>query len=136
MAAARAWVEGWTTGWREHDVDRIVALYAGDAAHYSAPFREPKHGPEGVRDYVEWAFAEEEEVEPRFGEPVVAGDRAAVEWWTVIAYQGREQTLAGISVIRFGEQGRVLEQRDYWHMEDGRKQAMPGWGFLGAERSP
>jgi ketosteroid isomerase-like protein len=129
MAAARAWIDGWMIGWREHEVDRIVALYADEATHYSAPFREPTHGPRGVREYVEWAFAEEDEVEPRFGEPVVADDCAAVEWWTLIRYQGKEQTLAGVSLIRFGQHGRVVEQRDYWHVEDGRKHAVPGWGF-------
>ena len=134
-SAARAWVESWTVGWREHDVDRIVALYADSATHYSAPFRDPKHGPDGVREYVEWAFAEEDDVEPRFAEPLISGDRAAVEWWTVITYQGRERTLAGVSLMRFGEDGRVVQQRDYWHIEDGRRQAMPGWGFLEAERA-
>ena len=128
-SAARAWIEAWTTGWREHDADRIVALYGAEARHLSAPFREAKQGPVGVREYVEWAFAEEDEVEPRFGEPLVAGNRAAVEWWAVITYEGRRQTLAGASVIEFGPDGRVVEQRDYWHMEDGRKEPAAGWGF-------
>jgi ketosteroid isomerase-like protein len=122
-------VEAWTTGWVEHDAERIVGLYADHAVFVSAPFRGPKHGPDGVREYVEWAFSEEDTVEARFGEPVVAGDRAAVEYWAVITYRGREQTLAGTALIRFNEDGRVVEQRDYWHMEDGRKYPAPGWGF-------
>lgn len=128
-SAAKAWVEAWTSGWREHDVERIVSLYANNATHYSAPFREPKHGPEGVREYVEWAFTEEDEVEPRFGEPVVSGNRVAVEYWAVITFQGKEQTLAGTALIRFDQDGKVVEQRDYWHIEESRKDTPVGWGF-------
>ena len=128
-SAAKAWVEAWTAGWLEHDADRIVALYADDAVFVSAPFREPLHGPEGVREYVDWAFSEEDAVEAWFGEPVAAGDRAAVEYRAVITYQGREQTLAGTALIRFAADGRVVEQRDYWHMEDGRLDPAPRVGF-------
>ena len=30
-------------------------------------------------------------------------------------------------MIRFAPDGRVAEQRDYWAMEDGRREAPPGW---------
>ena len=51
----------------------------------------------------------------RFGEPVVAGDRAAVDWWGVItANDGSVETVAGTSLLRFGADGRVVEQRDAW----------------------
>jgi hypothetical protein len=30
-------------------------------------------------------------------------------------------------VIRFGADGRVVEHRDYWAMEDGRREPPPGW---------
>lgn len=127
-AAAKRWIDAWSTGWKEHDVDRIVALYADDAVFVSAPFREPKLGPDGVREYVEWAFSEEDKVECWFGEPVVGTERVAVEYWAVITYQGKEQTLSGVGLIRFGEDGRVREQRDHWHMEDGRRELPSGWG--------
>ena len=55
-----------------------------------------------------------------FREPVVAGDRAAVEYWAVLSAGGDEETLAGIALVRFG-QAAVLEQRDYWSMEPGRR---------------
>ena len=34
--------------------------------------------------YVKWAFTDQAEAECRFGEPVVQGDRAAVDWWGAI----------------------------------------------------
>lgn len=128
LAAAHAWIQGWRSGWPAHDADPIAALYADDARFVSAPFREPKIGPDGVREYAEWAFAEEDAVECSFGEPAVSGDRATVEYRAVITYQGKEQTLAGVALLRFDDDGRVREQRDYWAMEDGRREPPEGWG--------
>ena len=120
-SAARAWVDGWMRAWPAHDVEGIVVLYAEDAFYLSHPFREPHLGRTGVMDYVRSAFAEEDDVECWFGEPVVSGDRAAVEYRAVITYRGREQTLAGTTLLRFAPDGRVVEHRDYWAMEEGRR---------------
>jgi ketosteroid isomerase-like protein len=117
-AAARAWVEGWTAGWQNADADAIGALYTEEAVYRSHPFREPERS---ARDYALRAFADEELVECRYGEPIVDGDRAAVEYWAVLSADGEEETLAGIAVLRFGDDGRVVEQRDYWSMEPGRR---------------
>jgi ketosteroid isomerase-like protein len=116
-AAARAWVEGWTRGWEAGDADAIGALYADGAVFRSHPFREPE---KSGRDYALRAFQDEDLVECRFGDPVVAGERAAVEYWALLAADGEEETLAGIALIRFGPNGLVVEQRDYWAMQPGR----------------
>jgi ketosteroid isomerase-like protein len=118
-AAARAWVEGWTQGWQKGDADAIGALYADDAVFRSHPFREPERS---ARDYALRAFADEDLIESRFGEPVVDGDRAAVEYWALLSAEGGVETLAGIAVLRFGEDGHVVEQRDYWSMQPGRSE--------------
>jgi hypothetical protein len=83
-----------------------------------------------VREYVEWAFADEARAETWFGEPVVAGDRAAGEWWAVSEEKesGRIVTLAGASLIRFGADGLVREQDDYWNEEEGRREPPGGFG--------
>ena len=114
--AARRWADVWARGWREHDVDAIAALYAPGAVHHSAPFREAGN----PREYVEWAFSDEERADVWFGEPVVAGDRAAVSWWAVSTTSGGVESLAGVSMLRFRADGLVTEQLDYWNMEPGR----------------
>ena len=118
-AAARAWVEGWTAGWQNADPEPIAALYAEDAVFRSHPFREPERS---ARDYALRAFADEELVECRFGEPLVGGDRAAVEYWAILRVDGEQETLAGIALVRFGPDGRVVDQRDYWSMQPGRRE--------------
>jgi ketosteroid isomerase-like protein len=127
-AAARAWAETWRTAWPAKDEDAIVALYSDDAVYLSHPFREPHLRSAGVRDYVRGALAEEEDVECWFGDPVVSGNRAAVEYWAVLRESGEEMTLAGTTVLRFADDGRVDVHRDYWAMQEGRRLPPDGWG--------
>ena len=127
-AAARAWIAGWLRAWPAADADAVAVLYAQDAVYVSHPFREPHRGTAGVVDYARAAFAEERLVEVRFGEPVACGDRAAGEYWAILEADGSELTLAGTTILRFAADGRVEEHREYWSMQDGRRDPPPGWG--------
>jgi ketosteroid isomerase-like protein len=122
--AAHRWAEGWSRAWPAADADAVAALYAEDAVFRSQPFR----ALQSPRDYAEWAFSEQDEAECWFGEPVVVGDRAFVEYWGVVRYQGRDETIAGIAVIRFRQDGLVAEQHDYWNAQDGRVEPPEGFG--------
>jgi SnoaL-like domain len=125
--AARRWADVWTRAWPARDVDSIAALYADHARYLSYPFREPDEGIAGARDYLTRTLNEEENVECWFGEPVAGPDRAAVEWWASWIEDGEEITLAGTSVLRFDEDGLVVDQRDYWNQYDGRRPPYPRW---------
>ena len=108
-AAAQRWADTWERGWREHDADAIGALYAEGAAWQQHPFRGPEPG------YIERVFAEEESAWCEFGTPIVDGDRAAVPWrgkTTLVA--GGAEDLVGVSLLRFDDDGLVVEQRDIW----------------------
>lgn len=126
--AAHRWADVWRRSWETADVEAIVALYAPGARHWSSPFRERRIAPLGIRAYVEQAFGEERDVRAWFGEPVVAGDRAAVAWWATLVEAGRETSLAGTSLIRFQTNGLVVSQWDSWNQTDGRRDPPPGWG--------
>jgi SnoaL-like domain len=121
--AARRWVDVWARAWPQGDSAAIAALYSPNAAFYSHPFRRPQ----SPRGYVEAVFAEQAEAECRFGEPLVAGDRAAIDWWGIIvAKDGSVETIAGTSLLRFDADGRVVEQRDAWAGVPERRE-LPGW---------
>ena len=101
----------------------IAGLYAPDATFYSHPFR----APQGPAEYAAWAFADQQAAECRFGEPVVDGNRAAVDWWAVVTSKDRSlQSLAGTSLLRFDDEGRVVEQRDAWADAAGHHE-LPDW---------
>jgi ketosteroid isomerase-like protein len=126
--AAKSWVEAWSRGWAASDADAVASAYAEDAIFRSHPFREPHLGREGAREYARWAFEGEETVEFRFGEPVVDGARAAVEYWAILRSEGKDHTLFGIAFLRFGPDGLVVSQRDCWSMEEGGRAPPSGWG--------
>ena len=101
----------WERGWREHDAGAIAALYAKDAFWQQHPFREPEPGP----GYLARVFAEEESARCRFGTPIVDGDYAAVPWSAQTRLiDGGGEDLAGVSLLRFGADGLVVEERDFW----------------------
>ena len=128
VEAARRWASVWRSGWESKDTDSIVALYAADARHRSAPFREPGIGQDAVRAYLQASFDEEDDIRAWFAEPVDDGDRAAVAWWATLVELGKEISLAGTSLIRFDAEGLVRSQWDSWNQADGRSEPPPGWG--------
>jgi hypothetical protein len=109
--AAERWRETWERGWRAHEPKQIVALYAEDAYFQSHPFRDAQT----PRGYIQPTLAGEESSECDFGEPIVDGDRAAVEWSAETKLKdGGTEKLAGVSLLRFDDAGLVIEQRDFW----------------------
>ena len=115
--AARRWGAEWERGWRDHDIERIAPLYAEGCVFRSAPFRSPQE----PRAFVEWAFSDEEKADVWFGEPLVDGERAAVEWHAVSTLMsGAVESLAGVSILRFNDAGLVVEECGYWQSTSGR----------------
>jgi len=108
--AAQRWADVWERGWQERDAAAITALYAAGAIWKQHPFRDPE------RNYLDRVFAEEESAQCQFGTPIVDGDQAAVPWsaQTRLADGGAED-LAGVSLLRFSEDGLVQEEHDYWN---------------------
>ena len=125
--AARRWAETWKRAWPAGDTDAIAALYTDDATYRALAFRAPDHGLAGVRRYLETNFAVERETECWFAEPLVAGDRAAVEWWGTWVEQEQRLTLAGATFLRFDDAGRVVDHRDYWNQVERREPPYDGW---------
>jgi SnoaL-like domain len=107
--AAQQWADVWERGWREQDAAAIEALYADESVWRQHPFLEPEVG------YVARVFAEEESASCQFGTPVVDGDRAAVTWTAqTVLIDGSTEDLAGVSMLRFNADGKVIEETDYW----------------------
>ncbi len=116
-AAGRAWVDAWTAGWADHDPGIIARRYAADCRFRSWPFRSEGRGPEAVIAYTTQAFADERSSRFAFGAPIVSPDgRAAVEYRAVIVPSdgGPATTVAGVSILRFDDAGRVTEHFDCW----------------------
>ncbi len=125
--AAERWRATWEEAWPRHDVEAIVALYAPFGRYRALAFRDADHGVEGVRGYLRETFAAEHDVVCRFGDPLVSGDRAAVEWWASWVEEGEQVTLAGTTVMHFDHEGLVVDHRDYWNQAAQRVEPYAGW---------
>jgi len=107
--AAQRWADVWERGWREQDREAIAALYADGALWLQHPFRAPES------DYLKRIFDEEESADCEFGVPLVDGDQAAVPWnGQTRLVDGGTEDLVGVSLLRFDDDGLVIEQRDIW----------------------
>jgi nuclear transport factor 2 (NTF2) superfamily protein len=126
-AAALRWADTWRRAWPARDTDAIAALYSESVSYRALAFREPDLGLAGVRGYLDRNFAVEQEIECWFGDPVVAGDRAAVEWWGSWVEDGTPLTLAGSTFLRFDADGLVVDHRDYWNEVEKREPPYTGW---------
>jgi SnoaL-like domain len=127
QTAAQRWAETWSRAWPQRDPEAIAALYSDRVVYRSPPFRSPALGLTGVRRYLNEQLSAEEDIECWFGRPIVWGDRAAVEWWASWTEQGQELTYAGVTVLRFDDQGQVVEHRDYDNHIDRREAPYSGW---------
>jgi hypothetical protein len=108
--AAQRWARVWERGWSGHDAAVIGALYAEGAFWQQHPFRDPEPG------YLARVFDEEESASCQFGTPIVDGDQAAVPWSAQTKLtDGGTENLAGVSMLRFGADGLVVWERDFWN---------------------
>ena len=123
--AAQRWADTWSRAWPQRDAEAIAALYADTAVYRSTAFRPPVL--DGARGYLHEQFPAEEDIECWFGEPIVSGDRASVEWWGSWTEQNQALTYAGVTVLRFDDQGHVVDHRDYYHHVERREPPYPGW---------
>lgn len=111
LEAACRWRDTWERCWRAHEPREIIALYTEDAYFRSHPFRKAQT----PREYIEPTLAGEASTECWFGDPIVTDDRAAVEWRGETKLKdGGVETIAGVSLLRFNDDGLVIEQRDFW----------------------
>jgi uncharacterized protein (TIGR02246 family) len=132
----RHWIEAYGKAWRDKDADAVAALFTHDALYLSKPTEPPHKGQEGIRRYWRQATRTQRDLDLRFGDPIVAGNRAAVEWWAIMRdpdWGPRRPddavTLPGCLLLRFTPRGLCAELREYWNAEFGRRVTPPpGWG--------
>ncbi len=118
--AVSRWISKYTEAWLKRDAKLVASLFAENAVYQSHPFRPEAEGRGGVLEYTVGAFDLDEVYEVRFGRPVVEGGRAGVEYWGVMREDGKDVTIAGCVMLRFGKKGLCEELRDYWVLKEGR----------------
>jgi len=122
------WIDRYARAWRERDADLAADLFTEDAVYRTHPLRDPHRGRTAIRDHWRGHTDADNDLDLRFGIPLVDGNRAAVERWATVEDDEDEVTLAGCLVLRFAADGRCAELREYGHLESGRQDPPTGWG--------
>jgi hypothetical protein len=125
-----AWLDGYRRAWEQADSPAVLGLFTTDASYRSHPLRPAHIGHDGVAAYWGRATADQRDVRVRFGDPVVDGDRVAVEWWTTMTAGGAPATLAGCLLLAFAGDGRCRALRECWHEAEEVLDPPRDWGRI------
>jgi uncharacterized protein (TIGR02246 family) len=136
MSSPGEWIARYAQAWRDKDAKAVTKLFTEDAIYRSSPTAAAHVGSTAIATYWRSATAGQSELDLRFGTPVVAGNRVAVEWWATMRDPGwspdsptDEATLPGCLVLIFAPDGRCAELREYYSPLFGRTLPAPvGWG--------
>jgi uncharacterized protein (TIGR02246 family) len=124
----QGWIDQYQQAWRTKDADAAAGLFTDSGIYRSHPFRPPHVGRAAIRAYWERACATQQDLELRFGTPIVDRTRVAVEWWATGFEPDGPFTLPGCLVLRFDDGGLCEELREYWHLEAERSEPPRDWG--------
>jgi predicted ester cyclase len=95
------------------DLSRMEEFYSPDFVDHVNDTT--LHGYEGGRESVGFYRAIFRDLRMGVDDQVTEGDRVASRWRLMGKYHGRPVTLRGITISRFGEDGRILE--DHAHSD-------------------
>jgi ketosteroid isomerase-like protein len=123
-----AWIEAYRRAWEQADTPAAVALFTPDASYRSHPLRPTHAGSDGIAAYWSEVTADQRDPRVRFGDPIVDGDRVAVEWWTTMLAGGDPVSLAGCLLLAFAADGRCRDLRECWNLTEGLVDPPPDWG--------
>lgn len=126
-ATAERWVSELFTAWQTARPDRAAALFTPDAVYRAHPFSEPYVGRDAIAAYWQAAVERQEGLDVSVGDPIVEGDRVAVEWWVSLAEMGVDSVSTGTLFLTFDD-GLCASLREVWMERPGRGAPYGGWG--------
>jgi hypothetical protein len=110
LEALTGWVEGYVRAWNTNDPADIGALFAADAAYYTAPFREPWRGRDTI--VAEWLARKDEPGETTFTwfAVTVSPELSIVQGTTVYP----SVVYSNLWLIRLDGVGQCREFTEWW----------------------
>lgn len=117
MERLDAWLREYGRAWEDRDADAAVALFSEGAEYHETPFDEPMRGRDAVRSY--WAELPGAQRDVTFRWEVLADDAdvGVARWQAEFTRipSGVRVWLDGVCTVRFDDEGRCREFREWWH---------------------
>ncbi len=117
-AAVSAWLNAYVTAWKSYDKDAIRALFSEDAVYMHNPFTtKPLQGREAIiEDWFKHPDAPGS-FDAHYEPIAVDGDTVVTNGRTTYYEPGTQKVTSrfdNIFVLRFDDQGRCVEFREWW----------------------
>jgi ketosteroid isomerase-like protein len=131
-----AWLDGYGRAWEQADPPAVLGLFTPDATYRAHPLGRAYTGHDAIADYWTRATAGQRDIQVRFGDPIVDGDRVAAEFWSTMRGDGGPVTVAGCLLLALAPDGRCRSLRECWHETGALLAPAPDWGRLGPPPGP
>ena len=119
MVGLKAWLDAYGDAWESRDADAAAQIFAEDATYQVTPYEEPHAGQEGVRQY--WAGVTENQRNVQFDyQPIAVDGDTGIAHWSAqfdIDPDGHHLELDGIFVLKFDDDGKCRQLREWWHLK-------------------
>ena len=121
MDALGSWLDAYGRAWLSNDPADVAALFTEDAVYSWGPYREPARGRDAIVEA--WVADPMDQRDVRFSaEPLAVTGDVGVGHWSVsfvsAAAPDVRTELDGILVLRFGDDGRCREHREWYMRRD------------------
>lgn len=133
---ADAWLEAYRQAWEEADARAIPGMFTQEARYRAHPQGTAYTGHDAIADYWTRATAGQRDIQVRFGDPIVDGDRVAAEFWATMRSDGGPVTVAGCLLLAHAADGGCRSLRECWHETGALLAPPPDWGRLGPPPGP
>jgi ketosteroid isomerase-like protein len=112
-----AWLDGYGRAWEQADPPAVLGLFTPDATYRAHPLGRAYTGHDAIADYWTRATAGQRDIQVRFGDPIVDGDRVAAEFWSTMRGDGGPVTVAGCLLLALAPDGRCRSLRECWDVD-------------------
>ena len=114
------WLRDYGAAWEAKDADAFAALFADDALYYWTPFEDPQKGTDEIRTAFDAAVKRQTDIDFGARPLYVQAQLGAAHWSCSFTRPetGKRVHIDGICVVQFGESGKALSFREWWHSDE------------------
>ena len=116
-ASLAKWLAGYERAWESRDAARAAELFTPNATYHEMPFDAPKVGQAGIREYWSSVTADQRDIDFKSQVISVTGQTGVAHWSATFTAAGARVELDGVFVLKFAEDGRCSELREWWHLK-------------------